>query len=216
MLKKGAKMSKKLWLVVGLLVLVTGCGQEPELDVQAEQNQTEQTQVEQNQTEQTEQKEVDSGITEEKKVEDTAPIEADLSDTTSIKVTEDSLSQDNDSINENLALSLSKKVVTFDFDKYDIKSNQIEVVQEVSNILKDSSENFTVRIEGNCDEWGSDEYNYALGLKRAKVVKQALVDLGVDENKLTIISYGESNPVCSEHNKQCWARNRRDNFTLLP
>jgi len=136
MLKKGAKMSKKLWLVVGLLVLVTGCGQEPELDVQAEQNQTEQTQVEQNQTEQTEQKEVDSGITEEKKVEDTAPIEADLSDTTSIKVTEDSLSQDNDSINENLALSLSKKVTIVDFDKYDITNQNRQIGSEDTNRLK--------------------------------------------------------------------------------
>jgi peptidoglycan-associated lipoprotein len=106
--------------------------------------------------------------------------------------------------------------VHFDFDKYNIRPDQMPIVKEVANILKDIKDNYTVRIEGNCDEWGSDEYNYALGLKRAKTVKNALVDLGVDANKLTIISYGESNPVCTEHNRACWAKNRRDNFTLLP
>ena len=89
-------------------------------------------------------------------------------------------------------------------------------MENVANLLKDSQGNWTLRIEGNCDEWGSDEYNYALGLKRAKSVKTALIDLGLDSNKLTIISYGETNPVCTSHTKECWAKNRRDNFTLLP
>jgi peptidoglycan-associated lipoprotein len=193
-------MKKKLLLGVALLAILTGCGQQPELNVNADQNNTAQSQSQpqsvQNQVEQNKQ-----------------ATEEDLTDTTAVKVTDES----ND-INQNqqVAAILSKNVVHFDFDKYNIRPDQMPIVKAVANILKDIKGNYTVRIEGNCDEWGSDEYNYALGLKRAKSVKDALVDLGVDVNKLTIISYGKSNPVCSAHNKECWAKNRRDDFTLLP
>jgi peptidoglycan-associated lipoprotein len=191
-------MKKKLLIGATLLAILTGCGQQPELDVNADQNNTavQQSQVVQNQAEQNKQ-----------------ATEEDLTDTTAVKVTDES----ND-INQNqkIAAILSKNVVHFDFDKYNIRPDQMPIVKAVANTLKDIKGNYTVRIEGNCDEWGSDEYNYALGLKRAKTVKNALVDLGVDANKLTIISYGKSNPVCTAHNKACWAKNRRDDFTLLP
>jgi peptidoglycan-associated lipoprotein len=189
---KEKKMKKKLLISAALLAILTGCGATPELDVNAEQNQTTQTQQPQTQNQATEE---------------------DLTDTTAIQVTDESNEENN---NQQIAAKLSKEVVHFDFDKYNIRPDQMPIVKEVANILKDIKDNYTVRIEGNCDEWGSDEYNYALGLKRAKTVKNALVDLGVDANKLTIISYGESNPVCTEHNRACWAKNRRDNFTLLP
>jgi peptidoglycan-associated lipoprotein len=214
----------KLWLVAGLLAILTGCGQQPDLEIDADQNRTEQNGTEQNGTEQngTEQNNTQiqlqqSGTQETNATVSGSPIETDLTDTTDIKVNEETNSTDiEEKINQNLANSLSKEVVHFDFDKYNIKSSQVPIVENVSNLIKDENSNLTVRIEGNCDEWGSDEYNYALGLKRAKVVKQALIDLGVDAKKLTIISYGESNPVCSAHNKECWAKNRRDDFTLLP
>ena len=106
--------------------------------------------------------------------------------------------------------------VYFDFDKFNVDANNKSKIENSATLANSVANIFTVKLEGNCDEWGSDEYNYALGLKRAKRVKDALVDLGVDVNKLTIISYGESNPVCSAHNKECWAKNRRDDFTLLP
>jgi len=206
-------MDKKLLLLAGLIVLFTGCGgQGPDLKEDADKNKTEQNQ--------TTPKELNATNVIVKQ-DNNKPDEADLADTTIIKVTEDSmndenLSQEEEKINQNLAESLSKNVVHFDFDKYNIRNDQIEIVQNIANLIKDAKGNFTIRIEGNCDEWGSDEYNYALGLKRAKTLKQALIDLGVDANKLTIISYGESNPVCNAHNKNCWAKNRRDNFTLLP
>ena len=66
-----------------------------------------------------------------------------------------------------------------------------------------------IKIEGNCDEFGTDEYNYALGLKRAKAVKDAMATQGVDASRMVIVSYGESNPVCSEPTDSCYARNRR-------
>jgi peptidoglycan-associated lipoprotein len=74
----------------------------------------------------------------------------------------------------------------------------------------------SIKIEGNCDEWGTDEYNYALGLKRAKSVKDALVAQGVSESRIMVVSFGESNPACSQSNKDCWAQNRRAEFKLLP
>jgi len=198
-------MTKKFLVGVGVLaILLAGCGQQPELDVNADQNKTEKPAVEKNVT------------TNNTATQNAQPEETDLTDTATIQVTEDSVSQKQDEVKQDLAQMLSKKVVHFDFDKYNIRPDQMPIVEEVANILKDAKGNFTVRIEGNCDEWGTDEYNYALGLKRAKTVKQALIDLGVPAEKLTIISYGESNPVCTEHNRVCWAKNRRDNFTLLP
>ena len=73
-----------------------------------------------------------------------------------------------------------------------------------------------ITIEGNCDEWGSDEYNFALGLKRTKAAKDSLVAEGVDATRISMVSYGESNPVCVEKTQECWAKNRRDDFKLLP
>jgi len=188
-------MKTKLLLAGGLLAILTGCGQQPELNVNADQNKTAQT-VEQNTT------------------QTAQPTETDLTDTTTVKVTEDSMKDGK--INQKLAKALSSIAIHFDFDKYNIRQDQVALIQKLADILKNTNANYTIRIEGNCDEWGSDEYNYALGLKRAKVVKQALVDLGVPADKLTIISYGKSNPVCTAHTKECWAKNRRDNFTLLP
>ncbi|NPA12292.1 MAG: OmpA family protein [Epsilonproteobacteria bacterium] len=118
--------------------------------------------------------------------------------------------------NQVFAKKLSTIVVYFDFDKYNIKPSEMPKVEKLAELIKSNPSNYTVRIEGNCDEWGTEEYNYALGLKRANTVKDALIKLGVDPQKLTVISYGELNPVCTAHAKWCWRLNRRDNFTYLP
>ena len=73
-----------------------------------------------------------------------------------------------------------------------------------------------VKLEGNSDEWGSDEYNYALGLKRAKAAKDALVADGIDASKIVLVSFGESNPICTQKNTACWKMNRRVDYRLLP
>ncbi len=72
-----------------------------------------------------------------------------------------------------------------------------------------------IKVEGNCDEFGTDEYNYALGLKRAKAVKDNLVEQGVSSNKIAIITYGESNPVCSAPTDSCYAQNRRVDLRIV-
>ena len=107
--------------------------------------------------------------------------------------------------------------IYFDFDKFNIRPDQVASVESVgSKLTSEELMNNKVRIEGNCDEWGTDEYNYALGLKRAKSVRDSLERLEVSADRMTLISYGESNPVCNEHNKACWEKNRRAEFKLLP
>lgn len=107
--------------------------------------------------------------------------------------------------------------VYFDFDKFNIRSDMKEVINTDAEILtNDVAKDVSLKLEGNCDEWGTDEYNYALGLKRAKAVKDALKAKGVDTSKISIVSNGKSNPVCTERSKSCDAQNRRVDFKLLP
>lgn len=103
--------------------------------------------------------------------------------------------------------------VYFDFDGYSIVPSQEGRILQNANRLR-SVAGSKVKIEGNCDEFGTDEYNYALGLKRAKAIKDALADQGVNTSNIVMVSYGESNPVCSEPTDECYARNRRVDLRL--
>lgn len=104
--------------------------------------------------------------------------------------------------------------VYFDFDKFNVRSDMQSVVRTNANIFKKDAANSSITVEGNCDEWGTDEYNQALGLKRAKAVKDALVAQGVSADRIAVKSYGETNPVCTEKTKTCDAQNRRAEFKL--
>ena len=190
---------KKTLLVSGLALVffLAGCSKQPNLENAKEANQGAQ-QVEQTVT------------------QTTQPTES--VNTENAKVQEQNLEGMNVSVvdSQKFAKELASIVVYFDFDKYNIRPDQWPKVEKLANLIKSNPSNYTVRIEGNCDEWGTEEYNYALGLKRANSVKNALIKLGVDSKKLTVISYGELNPVCTAHAKWCWRLNRRDNFTYLP
>lgn len=122
------------------------------------------------------------------------------------------------SVNYQIAqLEQEVKIIHFDFNKYNIRKDQKPlVVFDAKLINSPAAKDFSVKLEGNCDEWGSDEYNYALGLRRANRVKTTLSALGVNSSRLMIISYGKSNPVCTQHTKACWAKNRRVDFEFLP
>ena len=98
--------------------------------------------------------------------------------------------------------------VYFAFDKYNLTSENKEKATSNASKLSALSADTTVTVSGNTDEWGSDEYNYALGLKRANSVKDVLVANGVTAN-VALVSLGESSPVCTEKTKDCWAKNRR-------
>ncbi|MFK5938059.1 MAG: OmpA family protein [Sulfurimonas sp.] len=106
--------------------------------------------------------------------------------------------------------------VYFDFDKFNIDASMQDKVSADAGIVKGKAVAYSVKLEGNCDEWGSDEYNFALGLKRANAVKKSLIAEGVAESRISMVSYGESNPVCSDKTQDCWSKNRRVDFSLLP
>ena len=103
--------------------------------------------------------------------------------------------------------------VYFDFNKYDLTSSMKEVVMDNANKLSAVDTSSTIKVSGNTDEWGTDEYNYALGLKRAKVVKDVLINNGVNAN-VTLVTLGESNPTCTEKTSACWQKNRRVEHAL--
>ncbi len=106
--------------------------------------------------------------------------------------------------------------VYFDFDRFSIRSDMQSNLSNDASIVKTEASAYTVKLEGNCDEWGSDEYNFALGLKRANAVKKALIAEGANSSKITMVSYGESNPTCTSKTQACWSENRRVDFKLLP
>lgn len=103
--------------------------------------------------------------------------------------------------------------VHFDFDKYDIKERYREVLNDTADWLL-KNKNVRIVVEGHCDESGSNEYNLALGERRAHSVKQYLVTVGVSAGRIETISYGEEKPVCAESKEDCWWRNRRASFVL--
>jgi len=104
------------------------------------------------------------------------------------------------------------KDVFFDFDKYDIRSADAKMLDTNAAWLK-TNDNL-VLIEGHCDERGTNEYNLALGERRAKATMNYLVGQGVQANRITIISYGKERPTCTEHSEACWAKNRRAHFLV--
>ena len=104
------------------------------------------------------------------------------------------------------------KDVFFDFDKYDIRPNDAKMLDTNAAWLK-SNDNL-VLIEGHCDERGTNEYNLALGERRAKAAMNYLVAQGVQASRITIISYGKERPTCTEHSESCWAQNRRAHFLV--
>jgi peptidoglycan-associated lipoprotein len=100
----------------------------------------------------------------------------------------------------------------FDFDKSDIRPDARDALTHDAGLLKQifgQDPNFTVVVEGHCDERGSAEYNLALGDRRATAAKDFLVQLGVPGDRMKTISYGKERPQCTEATEDCWQKNRR-------
>ena len=138
-----------------------------------------------------------------------------------VKAVETETVSSEDSVISSGTLSMSdiEKQLTsvyFDFDKFNINADMQDRVSNGATVANAAASAYSVKLEGNCDEWGSDEYNFALGLKRANAVKKALIAEGVDASRVAMVSYGESNPVCNDKTKDCWSKNRRVDFKLLP
>ncbi|MDQ3244008.1 MAG: peptidoglycan-associated lipoprotein Pal, partial [Gemmatimonadota bacterium] len=104
--------------------------------------------------------------------------------------------------------------IYFDFDKSDIRPDAAATLDRKVPWLQ-ANPGMRIRIEGNADERGSDEYNLALGQRRAAAAKRYLVEKGLDAGRFDLVSYGEERPVCTESNEDCWQRNRRDDFVIV-
>jgi peptidoglycan-associated lipoprotein len=101
--------------------------------------------------------------------------------------------------------------IHFDFDKYVLSPQAMMILDDKAAYLREHSA-VRVLVEGHCDDRGSNEYNLALGDRRANSAKNYLVKSGVAESRITTISYGEEQPLCMQQNESCWYRNRRGHF----
>jgi peptidoglycan-associated lipoprotein len=104
--------------------------------------------------------------------------------------------------------------IYFDFDQADLKPEARAVLEKKAEWLR-AHPSYSLWIDGNCDERGTEEYNLALGERRAHAAKKYLMDLGIAGDRIRTISYGEEKPVDPGHDEEAWAKNRRDDFRLF-
>jgi peptidoglycan-associated lipoprotein len=103
--------------------------------------------------------------------------------------------------------------IHFDYDKSNIRDDARPALTALGKHLLDHPE-VKVRIEGNCDERGTTDYNLALGERRAKAAQDWLIAYGVGAGRVSTISYGKERPLDPGHDESAWAKNRRDHFVL--
>ena len=104
----------------------------------------------------------------------------------------------------------------FDYDQANLRTDAQSALNKDYGALRALLQEFPntkFMVEGNCDERGSAEYNLALGERRAKAAKEFLTQIGVPDDRLMTISYGQERPVCTDHNEDCWQKNRRAHLT---
>lgn len=111
------------------------------------------------------------------------------------------------------AADAALQTIHFDYDKAEIKEKDRAILQGIADFMK-AFPAAKLEIEGHCDERGTNEYNLALGNKRAAAALAYLKTLGVDEARFTTISYGKEKPLCTEAKEACWSQNRRGEFKL--
>ena len=115
---------------------------------------------------------------------------------------------------ENQIRAFESEAIYFDFDKSDLKPPARAVLEKKADWLRANPE-FILRIEGHCDERGTNAYNLALGERRAASAERFLKELGISADRLSTVSYGEERPADPGHDEEAWAKNRRDEFKLL-
>jgi len=116
-----------------------------------------------------------------------------------------------DTSSENQDFSL--QTVYFDYDDSTLRPDAREALRKNATYLK-SNRDVAVEVQGNCDERGTEEYNLALGKRRAEAAKSYLVDLGVNSARVATVSFGEEKPVAMGHDEASWAKNRRTDFVV--
>jgi peptidoglycan-associated lipoprotein len=124
--------------------------------------------------------------------------------------------QERATLNEKLA---RLEDALFDYDKSTIRDDARTALASDVAVIRDILANYPSQkllIEGHCDERGSEEYNMALGDRRAKTSEEFLSSMGIPNSQLTVISFGKDRPVCTDKSEDCWQRNRRAHVTAAP
>ena len=103
--------------------------------------------------------------------------------------------------------------VFFDYDQSEIRADARSTLQESANWMRRWTST-RVRVAGHCDERGTNEYNLSLGEERAAAVRDYLIGLGIDGDRISTVSRGEESPFCNESSESCWRQNRRGQFTI--
>jgi peptidoglycan-associated lipoprotein len=112
------------------------------------------------------------------------------------------------------AAILEGEAIYFDFDKSFIRPEYRAILREKGAVLRDNP-SVHIRIEGNCDERGTNEYNIALGERRANSARSFLMSLGIPSFRIEAMSYGEERPLFLGHDENSWSQNRRDDFVVI-
>lgn len=123
-------------------------------------------------------------------------------------------SEDEEARERAAAAAAGLQPVYFDFDQSFIRNEAREVMKANADWLKAHSQ-AKIKIEGNCDERGTIEYNQALGQRRAASAKKYLTEMGIAGHRISLISYGKEKPGCTESTESCWQKNRRDDFVVV-
>ena len=113
------------------------------------------------------------------------------------------------------AKQTSFEKIYFDFDSSDLSKSSRDTLTRSAEVLMKDQKGIKLRIEGNCDERGSAEYNLALGERRAKAAAKYLATLGVKQARLSVVSYGKEKPAVQGNDEAAWAKNRRDEFVIV-
>ena len=111
--------------------------------------------------------------------------------------------------------AFAAQTVYFDLDQAVIKSSEVSKLETVASQFRSQHQGKALRIEGHCDERGTEEYNRSLGERRAQSVREYLVRLGIDASSIETISFGEERPLDPGHNDSAWSKNRRGEIVLL-
>ena len=112
------------------------------------------------------------------------------------------------------AQQISGGIVYFDFDKYDIKPEYRDMLRQKADLMKRHTQ-IRVRIEGHCDARGTQEYNLALGERRARSAYDYMTMLGVNASQMELISFGKEHPAVGGSGEASWGKNRRDEFRII-
>ncbi len=107
------------------------------------------------------------------------------------------------------------QTVYFDYDKANVRASEVSKLERVASEMKSAHAGKALRIEGHCDERGTEEYNRSLGERRAQSVREKLVSLGLDASMIQTISLGEERPAVPGHDEAAWSKNRRGELILL-